>query len=224
MYKLISWFQINYPHLRDALKDSMHNFDDKDLNPYHLESDCWSHTMMVCKIAEIEGYDKVVQIAALLHDIGKPSVRRINPRNNHVQFFGHEIVSAYMSIDIMHQMIKENIVNKDEAVEIILLVALHSTFYKEKNIINLFNIFKNYKTLFTHLIELSKCDHIGRFCENSWYDYDREKTLKVLIIEMQDKPFSKKIYTLLDNTITLNDIDSIIAEEFLFTIIPKKRG
>ena len=81
MYELISWFQINYPQLRDELKNCMHNFDDAKLNPYHLESDCWSHTMMVCKIAELEDFDKVVQIAALLHDIGKPLVRRVNPRS-----------------------------------------------------------------------------------------------------------------------------------------------
>ena len=94
IYQLIEWFQINYPDMHQALLQCNHNFDEKDLNPYHLESDCWSHTMMVCKIAELSHYEKVVQIAALLHDIGKPASRKINPRNNHVQFFGHENLSA----------------------------------------------------------------------------------------------------------------------------------
>lgn len=215
MHKLITWFQLNYPEIRDELKSCMHNFDDTNLNPYHLESDCWSHTMMVCKIAQIENYNKVVQIAALLHDIGKPFVRKVNIKNNHVQFFGHEIVSAYMSIEIVKKMLDEKMITKDEAVEIILLVALHSTFYKEKNIINLFNIFKNHKTLFIHLIELSKCDHLGRFCENILYDYNKEKSLKSLDREMQNKPFSVKLYDLLDNTTTLNEIDSLIEKLFL---------
>ena len=58
MYHYITWFQNNYPELHNALIACDHNYNYMHLNPYHLESDCWSHTMMVCKIAEIQGYDK----------------------------------------------------------------------------------------------------------------------------------------------------------------------
>jgi putative nucleotidyltransferase with HDIG domain len=73
--------------------------------------------MMVCKIAELSGYDKVVLVAALLHDIGKPASRKINPRNNHVQFFGHEEFSAEMAEDLLDLMIEESFITKDEKVE-----------------------------------------------------------------------------------------------------------
>lgn len=60
MYQLIEWFQANYAELHNDLLNCNHNYDEKDLNPYHLESDCWSHTMMVCKIAELSGYDQII--------------------------------------------------------------------------------------------------------------------------------------------------------------------
>jgi len=187
MYKLIAWFQTNYPHLRDELKNSMHNFDYADLNPYHLESDCWSHTMMVCKIAELENYDKVVKIAALLHDIGKPSVRKVNPKNNHVQFFGHEKVSAQMSIEILKKMVKEKMITQDESKEIFLLISLHSTFHKEKNIVTLFKKFRDQKSFFLHLVDLNRCDSLGRFCKDT-QDYDKkESILRGLSLEMKEE-------------------------------------
>ncbi len=105
MVEFLSWFQTNYPHLKNAMQRCQHNLDDKEINPYHIEGDCWSHTMMVCKIAELKGYDRVVQVASLLHDIGKPKSRRVNPRNGHVQFFGHEELSAKMAKPLLNDLI-----------------------------------------------------------------------------------------------------------------------
>ena len=87
MFTSVSWFQQNFAHLHQELLQCNHNFDTQELNPYHLESDCWSHTMLVCKVAELKAYDLPVLIAALLHDLGKPLAREVNPRNNHVRFF-----------------------------------------------------------------------------------------------------------------------------------------
>jgi putative nucleotidyltransferase with HDIG domain len=214
VHKFITWFQINYPHLRDELKDSMHNFDDTDLNPYHLESDCWSHTMMVCKISQIEEYDKVVQVAALLHDIGKPSVRKINPRNNHVQFFGHEVVSASMSIEILKKMIKEKMITQDEAIEVFLLIALHSVFHKDKNIVTLFEKFRNHKTLYLHLVDLNKCDNLGRFCEEWKSIYHKESILRGVSKKMKNTPLPNEITELFKNGKNYDEIDSSINKLF----------
>jgi CRISPR/Cas system-associated endonuclease Cas3-HD len=214
VHELISWFQINYPHLRDDLKDSMHNFDDNDLNPYHLESDCWSHTMMVCKISQIEEYDKVVKISALLHDIGKPSVRKVNLKNNHIHFFGHEVVSAYMSIEILKKMITENMLTQDEAIEVFLLIALHSVFHKDKNIVTLFEKFRDHKTLYLHLVDLNKCDNLGRFCKDWKNIYQKEMTLRGISKEMKDKPIPNKIIELFQNNSNYNEIDREINKLF----------
>ena len=109
MNKLLIWFQTNYPELKQALLNCHHNFDDKETNPYHIEGDCWSHTMMVCKIAELQNYDRVVQVAALLHDIGKPRSRKINHKNNHIQFFGHEALSAKMAKPLLVDLVEREI-------------------------------------------------------------------------------------------------------------------
>lgn len=164
MYQLVEWFQLQFPKLHNDLLQCNHNYDEKNLNPYHLESDCWSHTMMVCKIAEMSGYDKVVQIAALLHDIGKPASRKINPRNNHVQFFGHEGLSAVMAEDILDLMMEEMIINDDEKKVVIKLIVHHTFLYKHPEPGAMMKYFNNDTAFCTQLVRLIRCDSLGRFC------------------------------------------------------------
>ena len=187
MYQLIEWFQLNYRELHNELLHCNHNYDEKDLNPYHLESDCWSHTMMVCKMAEVFDYEKVVQVAALLHDIGKPASRKINPRNNHVQFFGHEELSAKMSEEILVSMMQKNIINKKESLEIKELIALHSVLHKVKDPHELFKLFEHKKTLYIHLVQLNRCDALGRFCADTNFDTKKYDTLISFAKNMDDE-------------------------------------
>ncbi|CAA6804260.1 MAG: Unknown protein [uncultured Sulfurovum sp.] len=163
MIELLQWFQITYPELKRSLLECNHNFDENDTNPYHVEGDCWSHTMMVCKIAELHGYDKVVQVAALLHDIGKPPSRNINMENNHVQFFGHEALSAKMAEPLVADLVEKKILTMIEAVEAIDLIELHAYLYKEHDVEKIVEKFKNNAQLFKHLVELNTCDDLGRF-------------------------------------------------------------
>jgi len=131
MIELIHWFSTNYPEHKRALQNSHHNFDDRETNPYHLEGDCWSHTMMVCKIAQLKEYDPVVQVASLLHDIGKPASRKVNPKNNHVQFFGHEALSAEIAEPLVADLVEKEMLTQNEAEETLELIAFHSYLYKQ---------------------------------------------------------------------------------------------
>lgn len=167
MYQLIEWFQVNYSELHNDLLNCYHNYDEKNLNPYHLESDCWSHTMMVCKIAEISQYDKVVRVAALLHDIGKPMSRKVNPKNNHIQFFGHEELSGILSETILSLMVEKSIINQDEKYVIKDLIVLHGLLHKVNDPIVLKKLFCNRKLFYIHLVQLSRCDELGRFCADN---------------------------------------------------------
>jgi putative nucleotidyltransferase with HDIG domain len=175
MTELISFFQLEYPELVSEMKGSTHHlsngedaitnekvrykgrFDDPySLNPYHLESDVFTHTMMVCKQAENASYE--VQIAALLHDIGKPSTRKINPKNGRVSFYNHDAVSAFMSLEILNR--PELNLTKEQKVKIFNMIALHTQIYK-LSVEQLAAI--GDLDLVEGLIELGKADHAGRF-------------------------------------------------------------
>jgi putative nucleotidyltransferase with HDIG domain len=172
MTELVSWFQMEYPHLVKAMKASDHHLTYADnqkaemivgygstpekINPYHCESDVFTHTMMVCKQAENAPY--TVRIAALLHDIGKPDTRAVNPKNGRVSFYNHDAVSAFMSLEILKR--EELGLSKDQQVHIFNLIALHTQIYK-LSVEQLAAIGDLY--LVENLIELGKADHGGRF-------------------------------------------------------------
>jgi len=174
MHELISWFQLEYPELAGDMKNSNHHLTSMDefmflgkerhegtnrptsLNPYHLESDVFTHTMMVCKQAENAPYE--VQIAALLHDIGKPSTRVVNPKNGRVSFYNHDAVSAFTALEILNR--EELCLNKDQKVRIFNMIALHTQIYKlsVEQLAAIGNL-----DLVHDLIMLGKADHEGRF-------------------------------------------------------------
>jgi len=179
--ELLIWFQTNYPELKKALMESDHNFDDTETNPYHIEGDCWSHTMLVCKIAQLEGYDRVIQVSALLHDIGKPNSRTVNPKNNHVQFFNHEEISAQMAEPLVDDLVERELLTREEAVEVLELIRLHTYFYKEHSHDVIYEKFKGRSKLFKHLLELRKCDDKGRFTSKvGTFELDEAALLKKL--------------------------------------------
>ena len=77
MTELLYWFQSNFPDNTNAMKASDHAAVPEQPNVYHIEGTVWTHTIMVCQNAQ---YDhKVVKIAAMLHDIGKPDSRGVIP-------------------------------------------------------------------------------------------------------------------------------------------------
>lgn len=174
MWELLSWFQLEYPELVSEMRDSNHHmiseyryldkFDSvitdykaTDINPYHIEGDVWTHTMMVCKQAENMPYE--VQIAALLHDIGKPSTRKVNPKNGRVSFFNHDAVSAFMSLEILNR--KELGLSKEQKLKIFNLIALHTQIYKleDHNLVNTYVPLGISEEAYL----LGKADHEGRF-------------------------------------------------------------
>ncbi len=176
MTQFIEWFSTTYPEHKEALLNCHHNFDEKETNPYHVEGDCWSHTMMVCKIAELKGYEKVVQISALLHDLGKPSSRKINPKNNHVQFFGHEEKSTLLARPLLEVLAREREITQEESLEIEELILLHGTLYKLSHE-EIIEKFKGKEKFFRHLVELVECDSLGRFTNS--YDFNKEALLNL---------------------------------------------
>lgn len=170
---VLKWFQKTYPDMVRALKDSSHHFDSDNLNPYHLENDCWSHTMMVFKVAEaLSAANHHVKWSALLHDIGKPASREEIPARKKVRFLGHTGLSAFMAIDVLN---KAGVDDKD-ALTIFQLIAVHDKLFdyvkvgeevREKEIRE---TFKYESELLAHLLEQTRADSLGRFYELGDFD------------------------------------------------------
>lgn len=166
--ELVSWFQLNYPDLVKAMKEAQHHYNEALLNPYHIEGDVFTHTMMVCLMARTVAPDNdLVRWSSLLHDIGKPGARRINDETKRVAFHGHEGLSSFMAIDILN---RTDIPVADK-IMIHKLVAMHGElfhFVKSDGTIksDILETFKGERALLENLTYQVWADSFGRFWES----------------------------------------------------------
>jgi len=207
MNELVSWFQMEYPRIVKSMKASDHhlNFADthkaevfpvfgagstpEDINPYHQEGDVWTHTMMVCKQAENMPYE--VQIAALLHDIGKPSTRNVNPKNGRVSFFNHDAVSAFMSLSILN---REGLgLSKDQKIEIFNLIAFHTQIFK-LDLQQLARLRSLSSTFLQNLFLLGHADHEGRFHAHEGSDIPSYETIEGISSTARLRTTTKEVH------------------------------
>jgi putative nucleotidyltransferase with HDIG domain len=175
MHHLIEWFTHNYPHIKSDMRQCTHTDTISEINPYHIEDDCWSHTMLVCKIAEIARCDRDVLVAALLHDIGKPTAREVNPFNKHVRFFDHEKISAKLSQPILEHMCSDKLIDRDDKETIIELIAKHGDFYRYDSVDEIIEEYRDRLYFLQKLVSLVECDNQGRFYLN-----DNTKVLSLI--------------------------------------------
>jgi poly(A) polymerase len=89
-------------------------------DPVHRHKDVLHHTFAVVERCEP---DVVLRLAALLHDVGKPSTRRITPEG--VSFHHHEVVGARMAEERLRALRYPNSVVDD----VRRLVELHLRFH-----------------------------------------------------------------------------------------------
>lgn len=168
---LISLFYKEHNDLINDMKTCDHNLDNNNLNPYHVESTIWVHTMMVFKQA-ITRYpnDKLLHIACLLHDIGKVEAREVITKSDDtvkVSFIGHEGISTFKAIDILNSdsfKILE-LSNKDKLL-ILNTISLHGAFFDSfdsgKKQEKMEDKFANNTELFDMVRKHLICDHNGR--------------------------------------------------------------
>ena len=135
VHNLVKWFQLKYPKIVKSMKDANHHYSKEELNPYHLESDVFTHTMMVVlEASKNKGsmddsiYNQVL-ICALLHDIGKPMARRENHEKKRVNFYSHEPLSAFLAIDIL-KAIEEDFKISIEKRLVLEAIAMHTEVFK----------------------------------------------------------------------------------------------
>ncbi|MFC5065917.1 CCA tRNA nucleotidyltransferase [Actinomycetospora atypica] len=77
-----------------------------EIDEHAQHKDVYEHSLTVLEQAvarETDGPDLTLRLAALLHDIGKPATRRIEP-GNRVSFHHHEVVGAKMTRKRMREL------------------------------------------------------------------------------------------------------------------------
>lgn len=158
MSEIVDWFQQKYPILVQQMRNVSHHFEMgiSSLNPYHLEGDVWTHTMMICLMAQ--DLDFPLRIAALLHDIGKPSTVNYNFDKQRVSFFSHEPVSAFLALDVLEEIE----LNTSEKIRIFKVINMHTEGFK-KTPEQLQDLLQNDQQLYNDLRQLSYADSRGRF-------------------------------------------------------------
>ena len=89
-------------------------------DPIHRHKDVLAHTIAVVERA---APDRLLRLAALFHDVGKPRTRRIGPAG--VSFHHHEVVGARMTRERMKELRYSN----DDVDAVTRLVELHLRFH-----------------------------------------------------------------------------------------------
>ncbi len=147
-------FQLQFSSLVKSMRECSHHFNKENLNSYHLEGDVFAHSMLVLK--QVEGTN--LELAALLHDIGKTETRYENLEKKRVAFHGHESMSAFMALSIM----KHWQIPQAEREQLFKLIATHGDPYRvdwaEMN-----KRLTNDPILAAQLFQFGLADHNGRF-------------------------------------------------------------
>ncbi len=89
-------------------------------DPIHRHKDVLAHTIAV---VEKTSPDRILRLAALFHDVGKPRTRAFGPEG--VSFHHHEVVGASMTRERMRQLRYST----EDIVQVSELVALHLRFH-----------------------------------------------------------------------------------------------
>ena len=89
-------------------------------DPIHRHKDVLAHTVAVVERAQP---DRILRLAALFHDVGKPRTRRVGPSG--VSFHHHEVVGARMTRERMKELRYPN----EDIEAVVRLVELHLRFH-----------------------------------------------------------------------------------------------
>ena len=122
--------------------------------------DVFEHSLRALQHAADKGWPLVVRFAALLHDIGKPAVRRWSDEKKDWTFHGHEVVGAKMAKKILADLKMPG----DLTQTIITLVRWHM-FFSDPDQVTLSAVRRTIKNVgvdhIKDLLNLRICDRVG---------------------------------------------------------------
>lgn len=126
--ELLHWFNKNYPNIVNEMKNSSHHISDEILSKYHAEGDVYTHTLMV--YSHVKHNSPELKLAALLHDIGKPSCRIIKENRTEASFSFHENISTFQAIPILEKFEKDFPNVKIDKIKILKAINWHQLLHK----------------------------------------------------------------------------------------------
>lgn len=171
---ILKWFINKYPELYKQLRVCTHHYG-SILNPYHIEGDVLTHTLMVFNlIKNSPKYSNNVEmlLVGLLHDIGKIRVRTEVPEKNKVHFANHPMVSTFMAYSILKDFEKDFNITLDK-VKILSLINWHDIIWacnKESMFKDYLAKFKGELDILKGLIDFMQFDNNGMFNEKTSLD------------------------------------------------------
>ena len=130
-----------------------------DQNQAH-SFDVYEHNLRALQHAADKGWGFEVRLAALLHDIGKPTARRRSEEKNDWTFHGHEVIGAKMAKKIL-----ERLKFPTETVATIQKMVRWHMFFSDPDKVTLSAVRRIIRNVgsenIKRLIELRICDRIG---------------------------------------------------------------
>ena len=151
-------------------------------DPVHRHKDVLAHTIAV---VEKTSPDRLLRLAALFHDVGKPKTRSFGPRRT-VSFHHHEVVGARMTRDRMRVLRYAN-----EDVDVVSrLVELHLRFHTYRmgwTDSAVRRYVRDAGPLLDRLNELTRCDCTTRNAAKAAALSRRIDELEERIAELRDK-------------------------------------
>lgn len=122
--------------------------------------DVFEHNLRTLQAAADKDFPQHVRLAALFHDIGKPKTRRTGGKNKFYTFFGHEVVGARMTKDIM-----ERLKFPRETIDVVVNLVRWHMFFSDPEQITLSAVRRTITRVgeehIQDLLNLRVCDRIG---------------------------------------------------------------
>jgi poly(A) polymerase/tRNA nucleotidyltransferase (CCA-adding enzyme) len=122
--------------------------------------DVYEHILRTLQAAADKDFSTEMRLAALFHDIGKPATRRTGGKNKHYTFFGHEVVGARMTKQIL-----ERLKMPRETIDIVEKLVRWHMFFSDPDLITLSAVRRTIVRIgqdhIEDLLNLRVCDRIG---------------------------------------------------------------
>lgn len=172
--ELLKEFQLWNPGLVKMMKECSHHFSPTDINPYHVEDDVWTHTLLAYnQLVNSEHYTinclgMCLATAVLCHDIGKVYTRH-SPSPGKISMYNHAFAGIQDTYEFTHLMWNKGIYKYMELSDVLYyvlsLVSNHMDYMINPN--NRNKLCNNRNKLCNNNSDLKKMSDILLYCDKS---------------------------------------------------------